>query len=145
MSISYLTCGICYNNLESLRHRVWEFVLRVPMSSPSAVLAGRLTVMGIYYKMHRGGQLWLVGGELREIGRNPPLLQVSKVRWSSGPRLDPSLGWAHNLAQEQATPGEVVEDHDEEGPVEADGEGFRNKLQSPSRADSSLCSLLVQL
>lgn len=32
------------------------------------------------------------------------------------------LGRIHNLAQEEAAPREVVEDHDDEGPVEAEGE-----------------------
>lgn len=39
-----------------------------------------------------------------------------------------ALGRIHNLAQEKATPREVVEDHENEGPVEAEGERLRRPL-----------------
>lgn len=38
------------------------------------------------------------------------------------------LGRIHNLAQEEAAPREVVEDHDNEGPVEADCERLGRRV-----------------
>lgn len=56
-----------------------------------------------------------------------------------------ALGRVHNLAQEKAAPREVVEDHEKEGPVEAEGERLRRPLQHDPGAGGCFQALLIQL
>lgn len=55
------------------------------------------------------------------------------------------LGRIHNLAQEEAAPREVVEDHDDEGPVEAEGELPGRCAQADPGRGICLQALLIDL
>ena len=55
------------------------------------------------------------------------------------------LGRIHNLAQEEAAPREVVEDHDNEGPVEADCERRGRRVPVDLGAGGCLHAPLIQL
>ena len=55
------------------------------------------------------------------------------------------LGRIHNLAQEEAAPREVVEDHNDEGLVEAEGERPGRCAQADPGRGSRLQALLIDL
>lgn len=57
------------------------------------------------------------------------------------------LGQIHNLAQEKAAPREVVENHDDEGPVEVDSDRLGRRVQAASTRSGGSClhALLVKL
>ena len=58
---------------------------------------------------------------------------------------DAPLGRIHNPAQEKAAPREVVEDHDNEGPVDADGKGLGRRVRHEPGGGSRLQATLTQL
>ena len=51
----------------------------------------------------------------------------------------------HNLAQEEAAPREVIEDHDDEGPVEAEGERPGRCTHADPGRGGRLQALLIDL
>ena len=70
----------------------------------------------IYYKRGTWGGL---EGTLPPFSGGSGCLSQTQL-WLLG--VHAPLGRIHNLAQEEAAPREVIEDHDDEGPVEAEGE-----------------------
>lgn len=70
---------------------------------------------------------------------------VPKVRWRCGSWEGEPLGRIYNLDQEEAAPCEFVKDHDDEGPVEVDGERLRPHLSGDSSGGSCLHALLIEL
>lgn len=62
-----------------------------------------------------------------------------------GPGEGGRLGRIHNLDQEEAAPREVVEDHDDEGPVEVNGERLGCLVLGDSGGGSFLYPLLIEL
>lgn len=70
---------------------------------------------------------------------------MPRVRLCCGSSEDRPLGWIHNLDQEKAAPREVVEDHDNEGLVEAKGERLRCHVLGDFNGSSFLHTLLIKL
>lgn len=92
------------------------------------------------YRRDPGGDKGPPSSHVLPVGSLVPEVRPRCGSWEGG-----CLGRVHDLDQEEAAPREVVEDHDDEGPVEVNGERLGRHILGDLGGGRLLRPLLVEL